>query len=131
MDKKAQALLLAIFSLILISLLVTAFLELTTIDLQIISNHLIKNRALYIADAGIEYAIAQLRINNNWKKTPRPIELPPGSSNTYDVTYSDVSGKINAKARLASGEEINLEAKVSIKGNAPAYNVKIIYWREL
>jgi type II secretory pathway component PulK len=130
MHKKAQALLLAIFSLILISLLVTAFLELTTIDLQIISNHLMKNQALYIADAGIEYAIAQLRTDNNWKKTPQPIELPPGSGDTYDVTYSSVSGKINSVARLASGGEISLEAKVSVKGSAP-YDVEIIYWREL
>ena len=130
MKKKGQALLLAIFSLILISLLVSAFLEVTTIDLQIISNHLMRNQALYIADAGIEYAISQLRTNNNWKQTSRPIELPAGSGNTYDVTYSSVSGKINSVARLASGQEISLEAKVSVRGNAP-YNVKIIYWREL
>lgn len=130
MHKKGAALLLAIFSLILISLLVVAFLEVTTIDLQIISNHLMRNQALYIADAGIEYAISQLRINDNWKKTPRPIELPAGSGNTYDVTYSDVSGKINSKATLTSGQEINLEAKISIKGNVP-HDIKIIYWREL
>ena len=130
MHKKGAALLLAIFSLLLISLLVIAFLEVTTIDLQIISNHLMRNQALYIADAGIEYAISQLRINNNWKKTPRPIELPDGSGNTYDVTYSSVSGKINSVARLISGQEVNLEAKVSVKGSVP-YDVKIIYWREL
>ena len=130
MNKKGQALLLAIFSLILISLLVSAFLELTTIDLQIISNHLMRNQALYIADAGIEYAISQLRTNKNWKRTPQPIELPAGSGNTYDVTYSSVSGKINSVARLTSGQQISLEAKVSVKASAP-YNVKIIYWREL
>jgi type II secretory pathway component PulK len=131
MHKKGAALLLAIFSLIIISLLVTAFLELTTIDLQIISNHLMRNQALYIADAGIEYAISQLRINKNWKQTLRPIELPVGSGNTYDVTYSSVSGKINSMAKLASGQEITLEAKVSVKTGAPFYAVKIIYWREL
>ena len=97
----------------------------------VIGNHLKKNQALYVADAGIEYAIAQLKTDNNWKKTPRPIKLPAGSGNTYDVTYSALSGKINSKARLASGEEINLEAKVSIKPGAPTNNVKIIYWREL
>ena len=131
MHKKGAALLLAIFSLIIISLLVTAFLELTTIDLQIISNHLMRNQALYIADAGIEYAISQLRINKNWKQTLRPIELPVGSGNTYDVTYSSVSGKINSKATLVSGQEITLEAKVSVKTGTPTYAVKIIYWREL
>ncbi len=131
MGKKGAALLLAIFSLIIISLLVTAFLEFTTIDLQIISNHLMRNQALYIADAGIEYAISQLRINNNWKQTPQPIVLPVGSGNTYDVTYSSVSGKINSKATLVSGQEITLEAKVSVKTNTPFNDVKIIYWREL
>lgn len=131
MHKKGVALLLAIIILALISLLVTAFLELTTIDLQIISNHFTRNQVLYIADAGIEYAIAQLRANKNWHQTPRPIELPAGSGNTYDVTYSSLSGTINSKASLISGQQISLEAKVSIKGNTPAYNVKIIYWREL
>ena len=131
MHTKGAALLLAIFSLIIISLFVIAFLEVTTTDLQIISNHLTHTQGLYIADAGIEYAISQLRINNNWKKTPRPIELPAGSGNTYDVTYSGLSGKINSKATLNSGQEVNLEAKVSVKGNASPYSVKIIYWREL
>lgn len=131
MHKKGAALLLAIFSLIIISLLVTAFLEFTTIDLQIIGNHLMRNQALYIADAGIEYAISQLRINNNWKQTPQPIVLPVGSGNTYDVTYSSVSGKIISKATLVSGQEVTLEAKVSIKTNTPANDVKIIYWREI
>jgi len=131
MKNKGMALLLALFTLTITSLLVVAFLELTTTDLQITSNHFDKNQALYIADAGVEYAISQLKNNRSWSGTPGPIEFPAGSGNTYSVTYTSTSGKIVSAARLSSGPQVTLQAKVNVRGNTFPYNVKIISWREL
>lgn len=130
MHKKGVALLLALFTLIIVSLLVVAFLELTTIDLQIVGNHLKRNQALYLADAGIEYGISCLK-NSKLDFSFGPIELPLGSGNTYNVTYSQSSGKISSIGRLSSGEQVNLEVKVAVTGTSSPYKVKIIYYREL
>ena len=132
MRKKGVALLLALFTLSIASLLVVAFLELTTTDLQIVSNHNLRNQALYIADAGVEYAIYQLRNNKNWSGTGGTVELPSGSGNNYNVTCSNISGKITITSigSLATGEQITLEVRASVTGSIP-YKVKIIYWREL
>lgn len=129
MHKKGVALLLALFILILASLLVIAFLELTTTDLQITSNHLTRNQALYIADAGVEYSLSRLK--NSKSDFSTTIEFPLGSGNTYNVTYSSISGTITSVASINAGPQLTLEVKVSVKGQTTPYNVKIISWREL
>lgn len=132
-NKEGIALLLALFTLVIISLLAVAFLETTTIDLQIVSNQLKRNQALYIADAGVEYAVSQLRSNKNWSTNPpNYLELvfPSGSGNKYRVTYPYNPGIIRSLGILASGEQVTLEAKVSVTGASTPYSVKILYWRE-
>ena len=120
---------LALFTLMIISLLGVAFLENTTIDLQIVSNQLKSNQALYIADAGVEYAVSRLRISKS--SFSQVVTFPAGSGNTYNVTYSSSSGIITSTATLASGEGVTLEARVSLTGAVTPYSVKISYWREL
>jgi len=127
MKKKGIALLLALFTLLIISLLVVVLFELTATDLQISSNHYLKNQALYIADAGVEYGLSTLK--SGAKIFPYTAELPSGSGNTYSVNYNASSGIITSTGRLSSGEQVRLEAKVSVTG--VPYRVKIIYWREV
>lgn len=132
MNKKGVALLLALFTLLIVSLLVVAFYEFTIIDLQISSNHLKRNQALYIADAGVEYAISRLK--NSRSNLSQLVEFPSGSGNNYNVnvTSVDISAKIIlSTGRLASGEAVGLEAKVSVLGINPPYRLKIISWREI
>ena len=128
MNNKSVALLLALFTLLIIALLVVAFLETTTIDLQIVNNQLSRNKALYIADAGIEYAVYRLKVSK--ANFTQSTQLPSGSGNTYSVTYVSSSGIITSTGTLASGESVTLEAKVSVTGSSP-FTVKILYWREL
>lgn len=128
-NNKGVALLLALFTLMIISLLLMAFLEAATIDLQIIGNHLNKNQAYYIAEAGVEYGVSVLR--NSKANFSQLLEFPVGSGNTYSVTYSSISGKITSIGRIVSGIAVNLEAKVSVLGAVAPYQVKIISSREL
>lgn len=129
MNKKGVALLLALFTLIIISLLLLSFLELATTDLQIVSNHLTRDEALYTAEAGVEDAIVRLT-NSKADFSSGLIEFPSGAGNTYNVTYSSSSGKITSVGRRGSAEAVTLEVKVSVTGTSP-YKVKIIYYREL
>jgi type II secretory pathway component PulK len=128
MNNKGVALLLALLTLLIISLLVVAFLETTTIDLQIVSNQLNRNKALYTADAGVEYAV--YRLKGSKANFTQLMQFPSGSGNTYSVTYVSSSGIITSTGTLASGESVTLEAKVSVTGSSP-FTVKILYWREI
>ena len=128
MKTRGVALLLALFTLVIISLLAIAFLETTAIDLQIVSNQLNRNKALYIADAGIEDAVSRIRIRNRGFSN-QVVQLPSGSGNTYNVTYVLASGIITSTGTLVSGESVKLEAKVFVTGSSP-FTVQILYWRE-
>jgi len=128
-NRKAVALLLALFSLVIVSLLLFAFFEATTTDLQIANNHLSRSQAYYIAEAGIEYGVSVLR--NSKANFSQVLEFPPGSGNTYSVTYSSVSGKITSIGSLASGGQVTLETKVAVLGASSPYQVKIISSQEL
>lgn len=128
-NKKGAALLLALFTLLFASLLVVGFLQITTSDLQIMHNHYLKNKALYTAEAGVEYAFSRIRTRNaNFSRT---MTFPVGSGNSYNVTYTRSSGKIVSVGSLSSGERVSLEVKVSVKGSSAPFKVKVIYWREL
>lgn len=128
-DKKGAALLLALFTLFFISLLVVGFLQIVTSDLQIMHNHYLRNKALYIAEAGTEYAFSRIRRRNANFSTTRT--FPAGSGNTYNVTYTRTSGRITSVGRLNSGEQASLETKVTVKGSSAPFKLKVIYWREL
>jgi len=130
MNNKGVALLLALFTLLIIALLVVAFLETTTIDLQIVSNQLNRNKALYIADAGVEYAVSCLKSSK--ANVTYSAQLPLGSGDTYSVTYVSSSGIITSTGTLVSGESVKLEAKVSVTGAGTGipYGVKILSWQE-
>ncbi|MEW6101768.1 MAG: pilus assembly PilX N-terminal domain-containing protein [Candidatus Omnitrophota bacterium] len=128
MNKKGVALLLAIFTLLIVSLLAVAFLEVTTSDLQIINNHYNRNKALYIAEAGVEFLIDRLERNRS-NFSLRSYTFPAGSGDSYAVEYSATSGIIISTGRLASGEQVTLQVKVAATGSRP-YTVKILYWKE-
>ena len=130
MNKKGVALLLALFTLTFVSMLVVTFIDITTSDLQITANHLARNKALYIADAGIEYVISRL-ITSRDPTLNSPTQLPSGSGNSYAVTYDRNSGIINAIGTLSSGERVILGVKVSVTGSNSPFKVRIINWKEL
>ena len=126
--KNGVALLLAVLSMLIVSLVVVAFFVLSTIDLQITTNHYLKKEALYIADAGVEYAISLLK--NSKSSISQSVQFPGGSGHYYDVTYLTSDSTITSVGRLASGERITLAVKVAVVGNVP-YTVKVISWREV
>ncbi len=131
MSKRGVALLLALFVLVFVSMMVIIFLDVTTSDLQITNNHLKRTQALYLADAGVEYAVYRLRNSKKPNLPASATELPSGSGNTYQVTYDYNSGKIISLGRLASGETVRLEVKVSVTGSSKPFKVQTLYWKEI
>ena len=128
-NQRGLALLLASFSILFVSLLVIAFLEAGTTDLQILDNFLRSTEALYVADAGVEHAISGLRQAKDYHPTPS-LE---GSVSTggYSVT---VSGGPSPKTITSTGEvgkfKRKIVAVVTVTGSSSPYTVTVTSWKE-
>lgn len=137
MNRKGVAFLLALFTLIVVSLLTVAFLEFITTDLQITGNHQARAQAYYIAEAGVESAVFSLQGNPNWAGGGTVnLLLPDGKVAHYNVVCSGLlpNRLIRSRGAMGSGGglEVIIEAAISITtGNGPDSLVKITSWREL
>lgn len=145
-NQEGVALLMAIFALFFITLLIVAFLDITTIDLQIIKNQTTSLKALYIADAGIEDAIYELRQDKGWGAAGfTDKEFPSGSGNSYTVTVSTLQTigtppnefyikTLTSTGTVSSGTttaQRRIEAQTLVTGRtAGAYKVRISSWKE-
>jgi Tfp pilus assembly protein PilX len=98
-QNRGIALLLALFLMVIMSLIVVVFLDTVTIDRQITTNQVRAEQASFIAGAGIENAVYELRQDSGYSGTGGAIEFPLGSGNTYNVTISGATitsvGKIS------------------------------------
>lgn len=129
-NQKAIALVLAMFILVFISIIIVAFLNLIASDLMITTNHLGRLRALYIAEAGVEYAVSQLRVDRNWTAN-QTTAFPSGSASTYTVTYPGTTRVIVSSAQVDNNKfRATINATVSILGQVSPFTVKIVNFKE-
>lgn len=137
-NQEGVALLMAIFALFFITLLIVAFLDITTIDLQIVKNQTTSLKALYIADAGIEDAIYELRQVKEWDDgfTDKPFN---DGSYTVTVVVDQDIGEFYIKILTSTGTvssgtttaQRTIEAQTLVTGRTPGdYKVRISSWKE-
>lgn len=79
-DERGVALPLALFALVMLTGLLLAFLTMAGMEPEISANLTEVARARYLADAGIEFAYAQLVSNMNWDQTLLGPDLKSGTS---------------------------------------------------
>lgn len=95
--RRSVALLISMFLMIIISSMVVLILDVEVTEMSITRNTIDLNKALYVADAGIQHSLGMLRADRTWRTGfPSPgIQFPPGSGNFYVVTIADgVSGEV-------------------------------------
>jgi len=127
-NKKGIALILALFSMLFISLLVVAFLDTATIEQQILTNYVRTTQATFIADAGVEQAIYELRQDSGYSGTGGDVEFPSGTGNTYNVVVS--GGDTITSTGTVMGFERSIEATYSSMGALAPYQVIIDTWKD-
>lgn len=125
---KGIALVLALFVLLFLSLLIVVSLDMSTTDQQIATNQIRDMQAIYIADAGIEEAVYQLRQDDEYEGTGGAVEFPSGSGNTYNVTIEE--GNIITSVGTVGIFTRTLEAEYLLSGSIAPFTVKIINWKE-
>lgn len=131
-------LLMMVFLIFFISVATAGFLAVAATDFQILQNHKFSDRALYIAEAGVEDAINRIRQDRTWRRTagnPWVVEFPSGSGDQYSVVCPQATQNwtktITSTATLSNGYKRALEVKVRIFGSSPRYTVLINYWKEV
>ncbi len=92
---RGAALLVCIFAMLIVSSIVVLALDVATTEMSITRNTLDLSKALYVADAGIQHALAMLRADRTWRSGfPSPgVEFPPASGSGYVVTVADGAGE--------------------------------------
>ena len=118
-EKKSIALILAMFAMLFVALLVTAFLDMATIDQQITTNTIRGLQAQYLADAGVETAVYNLRNNTNYNGTSGIINHTSGCN--YSFTVDNTSDKIDSTGQ-AWGFSCNVSANYTKSGNTVNIN---------
>lgn len=85
-QEEGVALILVLVFVAIVTLLVAAMADIVDIDIRIVSNVLEATEALYVADAGVEWGIYQLKQDREWAGTGGPVAFPEGSESTFEVS---------------------------------------------
>lgn len=126
----AAVLLVTVFLVAFSALLVTGLLHGLTTDLQISHNHIWSTKALYIADAGIEHAIRELRADSNWRG-PYTEVFPAGSASQFSVSVTPSgSSLIIDSSGTSGGFTRTIKADLRLAVTSPPYPVKVFNWKE-
>lgn len=112
-----------VFALALLSVLVMGMLEINTEELQLMQNHVYAAQALAIAEAGLNDAFSELRLDANWNSgfSDKPFE---GGSYTVDVNGT----AITSTGVSPQGYIGRVEADITIGDTSP-YVIRIDKFR--
>lgn len=108
--------LIAIFVIALLSALVVGMLRINTEEIQLMQNQINSSEALAIAEAGLNDAFAQLRVNKDWKTgyTNKPFGL-----HKYTVEVRTPKLTIVSTGTSVKGFVAKVTAEVAVAGGDP------------
>ncbi len=87
--RQAAALMMAIFIMSVTSATVIYILDTETVQYAALRNMLAYDRARYLAEAGLQHALAELEGDITWRGGIPTTEFPAGSGNVYSATLQD------------------------------------------
>jgi len=129
--KKGSVLILTLFASLILATLIVAFLNMASIDLNLVKNHMCSSKSYYIAEAGVVDAINRIQLNGPLGDVSWELSFPSGSSDKYTVTVSQNSTVIKSTGlALLSNFSRALEVKIKISGSSQPYKVSINQWKE-
>ncbi|MBT3261810.1 hypothetical protein HOC37_03390 [bacterium] len=131
-NQKGVVLVLTVFAIAFSFILILGVLEISTIDLQIVRNYQKSVRALYIAEAGVEDAIYELRQNHLWN-TGFTNKLFANETYTVTITNNYPNVIINTTSTITGNFQKQMQVQISISGPpyTPPYPVRVVAWQEI
>ena len=128
--RKGFVLVLTLFTTVILATLIIAFLNMTSIDLNLVTNYVCSAKAYYIAEAGVADAINQMRLSGPLEDTQWEESFPSGSSDKYTVAVSQNSTVITSTG-LASASNFSRALEVTVSVSSSPYKVSISQWKEV
>lgn len=92
--RRGAALLIALFIMALTAPLVAMMLDSHTTQIRCVHNHIEGNAALYVAEAGVQDAIAELLADPSWRTGFANKPFPTDLGHTYTVAVTDDGGEV-------------------------------------
>jgi type II secretory pathway component PulK len=115
-DRSGVALLLAIFVLAIITVWLVDMLNSQTVHQSALRNTIEYEQALYLANAGVHHAIAELEANTAWRGTVAAGSYPASGSYSATAVNGVTSGTVDVTSTGVAGETTRrLEATVLVE----------------
>ena len=122
-----SALLMVIFIVALLAAVVMGMLKINTEEIQITSNQIFAAQALAIAEAGLNDAFYELRMDDEWDDGFTNKSFA-GGSYTVEVGGQNPNLTITSTATSSQGFVSNVVASITV-GNSPPYTISIIEFK--
>ncbi len=90
--RRGATLLVVLFIMLISSMTLIGILDSTASQSVALNNSIDYDKALFLANAAVHHAAAELELNGPWYGTIGPIEFPAGSGETYTATTTVGSG---------------------------------------
>jgi Tfp pilus assembly protein PilX len=87
--RRGAALMMALFVMTVTTVLVISMIDTETLQYSSIRNTMDWDRARYLAECGVQHAMAELENNIDWRDGVASVEFPAGSGNTYGASVTD------------------------------------------
>lgn len=87
--RKAAAMMTALFVMAVTSVLVISIMDTETLQFAALRNTMDWDRARYLAEAGMQHALAELEADITWRSGVSNTEFPAGSGNVYWASAVD------------------------------------------
>ncbi|MCK5000141.1 MAG: hypothetical protein KAS23_11410 [Anaerohalosphaera sp.] len=115
---KGSVIILVVFATAFLAVLVAGMLQLNTEELQVMQNHVNATKAVYVAKAGLNDAMYELRNDSGWDAGFANKNFGEGS---YTVTVSGSAGSLTVvtDAVMSTGYNASLSADVTVSQGTP------------
>jgi len=117
-NNKGTILLVAVFAIALLATLVAGILQMNTEEIMLMNNHIAFAEALAVAEAGLNDAFSELRVNSSWTAGFSGKSFENGS---YDVSVSGSLPNITVESTGTSrqGYQARTQASLTLSGSSP------------
>ena len=115
---QGSVMLIAVFVIALLSALVAGILQLNTEEIQLMQNHVYASQALAVAEAGLNDALSEIRVDDEWDDGFTN-ESFGSHSYTVDVSGSPPDLTIESEGTSSQGFVARLEADITVGTTAP------------
>jgi len=118
--QSGSVLLIVVVLVALLAATVVGHLQVNAEEIQLMQNHIHGVKALALAEAGLNDALAQLRVDSRWTEGFTDKSFGNG---VYTVTIKDTT--IRSTAETVDGFSARVEAEVAVSPDGPPYLIRI------